>query len=129
MRPWAIVLAASLVAVCAAAPRAWQTGTWTDVGIKRQMIDFGPGGGGFSSQPSPTNPPMRAMAEVHTFVIETQDVRLELQEVVAVGHPSVEAVVGATVTFAIEKNAVYVKHADGSEDKLKVTKKIAKPKP
>ena len=36
---------------------------------------------------------------------------------------SVDAVVGQPVTFALEKNTVYVKDADGAEHKLRVTKK------
>src|SRR5438034_600958 len=43
------VLCALFCAGLAGAPadRAWQTGKWTDVTIKRQMFDFGPGSSPF----------------------------------------------------------------------------------
>jgi len=112
-------------AAALAAERHWQAGTWTDISIKRQLVDFGPGASGFGR---PTrNPPMKAMADVRTFVIETAELRLELEDVVQVGRRSIDAVIGDPVTFALEKNTVYVRDAAGVEHKLRVTKK--KPKP
>jgi hypothetical protein len=98
-----VVLA--LACVCSAADRHWQTGTWREVEVRRKMLDFGPGatsfdGGGRSA------PTMRAMADVRTFVIETDDLRLELEDVVPIGRRSIDATVGQPVTFALEKNAV-----------------------
>jgi hypothetical protein len=110
-----------LAAAAGAAERKWQTGTWVDIGTKRQMMDFGPGASSFD--PSGRGPSMRAMADVRTYVIETDDLRIELQDVVSVNKRSVEAIVGGHVTFALEKNTVYVKDADGTEHKLRVTKK------
>src|SRR5919201_5910917 len=107
--------------ICDAKERQWQTGTWTDVGMKRKVIDFGPGASGFSRPNSA--PTMRAMADVHTYVIETAALRLELEDVVEIGHASVEAVVGAPVTFALEKKTVYVRDGTGREYRLRVTKK------
>jgi hypothetical protein len=118
-------IAVLFVAVVAGAKdRKWQTGTWVDVGTKRQVVDFGPGSSSFD--PQGRNMAMRAMAEVRTFVIETAALRLELQDVVSVNKRSVEVVVGQPVTFALEGNSVYVKDADGVEHKLRVMKKANK---
>jgi hypothetical protein len=123
---WKVLVVAIVVAVVAAVPghgadRKWQTGKWVDVGTKRQMVDFGPGSTSFD--PRGRNAAMRAMADVRTYVIETDDLRIELQDVVSVNKRSVEAIVGQPVTFALEKNTLYVKDADGAEHKLRVTKK------
>src|SRR6478672_2277370 len=103
----AILFAVVMVSVTSAAERHWQTGKWIDVDVKRRMVDFGPGsspfGGGQRSSPS-----MRALADVRTFVIETDDLRLELEDVVQVNKRSIDAVVGLPVTFALEKNSVYI---------------------
>jgi hypothetical protein len=103
------------------ADRKWQTGKWVDVGTKRQMMDFGPGSTSFD--PRGRGPSMRAMADVRTYVIETDEQRIELQDVVSVNKRSVDAVIGQPVTFALEKNTLYVKDADGAEHKLRVMKK------
>jgi len=111
-------------AAVAAAEKQWQTGTWGDIGTARQMVDFGPGsspfGGGRTSAP-----PMKAMADIRTYVIETDTLHLELKDVVAVGHRTVDAITGAKVTFAISKNTVYIRDEDGTEHTLRVTKKVA----
>ena len=127
---WWRALAAFLL-VCAltaaAADRPWQTGMWGDVETKRQLVDFGPGSSSFGGpRPSPS---MRAMADVHVYVIETDDLHLEVRDVVAVGRRSVDVVPGAAVTFALQKNVVYVRDPDGTEHKLRVTKKVAKARP
>ena len=126
MRTTLVLAIVAVASVCSAADRHWQKGTWTDVGIKRQFVDFGPGASGFG--PPNAGLTMRAMADVRTYVIETADLRLELQDVVQVGHRSVEVAVGSEVTFALDKSTVYVRDADGIEHKLHVTKKIPKPK-
>jgi hypothetical protein len=48
---------------------------------------------------------------------------------VAVGRRSIDVTIGTAVTFALDKNAVYVKDANGTEHKLRLTKKIIKTKP
>jgi len=121
------VLLSILVVAASAAERHWQTGTWTDLGVKRQMVDFGPGNSGFG--PPNSAPAMRAMADVRTYVIETPDLRLELQDVVPIGRRSVDVTIGDAVTFAVEKNTVYIRDADGTEHKLRVTKKVQKTNP
>jgi hypothetical protein len=60
---------------------------------------------------------------VRTYVIETEDLRIELQDVVSINKRSIDVVVGQPVTFALEKNTVYIKDADGGEHKLRVMKK------
>jgi hypothetical protein len=123
----AIVFVLAFVSVVGAGERHWQTGKWIDVNVKRRMVDFGPGaspfGGGQRSAPT-----MRAMADVKTYVIETDDLRLELEDVVQVNTRSIDAVVGLPVTFALEKNSLYVRDSDGVEHKLRVTKKTSRPK-
>lgn len=109
-------------AIGAAANRQWQTGTWRETDVTRKMVDFGPGSSGFDN-PRSAPPSMRAMADVRTYVIETDDLRLELEDVVPVGRRSVDVVLGDPVTFAIEKQTVYVRDADGKEHKLRLTKK------
>jgi hypothetical protein len=123
----AILFAVVMASVTGAAERHWQTGKWIDVDVKRRMVDFGPGsspfGGGQRSSPS-----MRALADVRTYVIETDGLRLELEDVVQINKRSIDAVVGLPVTFALEKSSVYIRDSDGIEHKLRVTKKTTKPK-
>jgi hypothetical protein len=123
----AIVGVLAFTAALVAADRHWQTGKWIDVNVKRRIVDFGPGSSPFGGGQRPA-PAMRAMADVRTYVIETDELRLELEDLVQVNTRSIDAVVGLPVTFALEKNAVYVRDADGIEHKLRVTKKVAKPK-
>ena len=105
-----------------AAERHWQTGTWGDVTTKRKLIDFGPGASGFGRPGS--QPTMRAMADVRLFVIETDELRIEMEDTVPIGRRSIDPVVGAAVMFALEKKAVYVRDDAGREHKLRLTKKI-----
>lgn len=111
----------------AAADRHWQTGKWIDVSVKRRMVDFGPGASPFGSGGGrPSTPSMRAEADVRLYVIETDTLRLELEDVVKVNTRSLDAVVGLPVTFALEKNNVYIRDSEGVEHKLRVTKKTNK---
>ena len=120
----AVVLAAGLTAAGAAADRQWQTGTWTDVSVRRQMMDFGPGATPFDR--ARRAPSMRAMADVRLYVLETATLRLELKDVGPVNKPGFDAIVGQRVTFALEKNTILVRDEDGREHKLRVTKKTSK---
>jgi len=119
-----VILFLLVASVCYAAERHWQTGKWTDASVKRQVVDFGPGSSGFG-RPNST-PSMRAMADVRTYVIETDRLRLELKDVVQVGHQSVDATIGGSVTFAVEKNTVYIRDPGGMEHRLRITKKVSK---
>ncbi len=120
----------SVAGVSLAAERHWQTGTWRDMTTRRKMIDFGPGSSGFggpgAARPGPPGPTMRAMADVRTFVIETDDLRLDLEDTVPIGRRSIDVVIGGTVTFAVEKNAVYIRDPNGAEHKLRLVKKTAR---
>lgn len=123
-----VALIALTASHAVAAEKQWQTGTWGDVTTSRQIVDFGPGSSSFGN-PKPSSPSMRAMADVYVYVIETDEIHLEMKDVVAVGRRPVDVVPGADVTFALQKNTVYVRDPDGTEHKLRVTKKIAKAKP
>jgi hypothetical protein len=117
-----LVLAAS---VCAAADRKWQTGRWVDAGIKRTpYVGVAPGANRPPSPESMTPAPL--MADVGTYVIETDDERIELQDMTPITSgdsldPSV--VLGASVTFAIEKKTAYIRMAGGKEHRLLVVKR------
>jgi hypothetical protein len=125
----AILFVLLFASVVSAAERHWQTGKWIDVNVKRGMVDFGPGSSPFGSGGGrPSTPSMKALADVKTYVIETDALRLELEEVAQVNTRSLDAVVGLPVTFALEKSSVYVRDSDGVEHKLRVTKKVNKPK-
>lgn len=122
----AIVLSVVCFAVASlvAAERHWQTGTWADMSTTRQMVDFGPGQSGFG--PPNAGVQMQALAEVRVFVIETDDTRYELKDTVPVNRRSIDVVLGERVTFAVDKNTVYVRDANGTEHKLRLTKKLSK---
>ncbi len=119
-----LALIATCVMVGFAKERHWQQGVWRDADVRRKLLDFGPGATSFDGGRAGTT--MRAMADVRTFVIETADLRLELEDVVPIGRRSLDVTIGAPVTFAIEKNAVYVRDPDGKEHKLRITKKTAR---
>lgn len=124
MRAFMGALLCLAVAGLSAAERHWQTGTWADMSTKRQMVDFGPGQSGFG--PPNAGIQMQALAEVRVFVIETEDTRYELQDTVPITRRSIDVVLGEPVTFAVEKNTVYVRDGNGTEHKLRLTKKVAK---
>jgi hypothetical protein len=119
-----LLLSATGAAIVVGADRKWQTGTWADISTKRRMVDFGPGSSGFGRPGS--SPPMQAMADVRRFVIETDDLRLEAEDTVPVGRQSFDASVGGMVTFAVDKNALYIRMANGSERKLRLVKNTAR---
>ena len=129
----AVMIGVGVLVVAApsqAAKRHWQTGTWKDVGVARQMIDFGPGSSGFGGVGGGRGPTigMQAMADVRTYVIETDELRLELKDVVPIGRRSIDVTIGDPVTFAIEKKTVYVRDPNGMEHKLRLMKKSERSK-
>ena len=124
MRTFLIAAVVAAGVVCHAGERAWQTGTWGEVSTKRQMIDFGPGSSTFG--PPQRGVQMRALADVNVYVIETDTLRIEMRDTVPVGRRSLDVLAGEPVTFALEKNTVYVKDEAGIEHKLRVTKKTPK---
>jgi hypothetical protein len=128
MRTWLFGVLLALTTVTGlgqAADRRWQTGVWANIDIKRQMLDFGPGASGFGGPPNAA-PPMRAMADVRVYTIESEERRIEFKDVVAVGRRSVDAIVGQPVTFALDKKTIYVRDADGIEHKFSVVKNTVK---
>jgi hypothetical protein len=118
-----LIVLMSTAVTSLAADRHWQTGTWGDVTTRRKMIDFGPGASPFG-RPGAQQPAMRAMADVRLFVIETDALRIEMEDTVPVGRRSIDPIVGTTVMFALEKKAVYVRDDEGREHKLRLTKKV-----
>ena len=120
-----ILFALLAVSPLSAAERHWQTGKWIDVSVKRRMVDFGPGASPFGAGSGrPSTPSMKAQADVKTYVIETDTLRLELEEVAQVNTRSIDAVIGLPAVFALAKNTVYVRDSDNVEHKLRVTKKV-----
>jgi len=111
-------------AECLAADRPWQEGRWTEVQIVRPRVAFGvitrdPATAG---RPSPVTP-----VEDRRYVIETDTLRLEVK------HRSptddrLDAAIGEPVTFALEKNTIYIKDIKGKEHRLSVSKKTSKAK-
>jgi len=126
MKHLALVVAVGILTVNAAAAgpeRAWQTGTWRVVQIVRPKVVFGVTRAPRVGSPAP------AIAEIRTYTIETDDLRLELKENTTADARRIDATVGETVTFALEKNTVYIKEGGDAEHKLSVSKKITKTKP
>jgi hypothetical protein len=123
----AAALCVVLAAPCAAAERKWQTGTCVDVGIKRTPWVGDPA---MSRQPLNGRPTQSTMTEVATYVIEAGDLRITLEDIVPIGSSSsldATITVGSSVTFALDKNTAYVRRPDGTEHRLRMTKKGPKP--
>ena len=119
---FALVLCCSLTWL-GAVERAWQTGTLKDVQVKRAKVVFSaaPGNPNINGHHSPPPP-----QETRIYIIETDDIRLELKQDATADTPRLDVLVGDPVTFAIEKNSVYIKDAQGRETKLSLTKKSKK---
>jgi hypothetical protein len=116
---WLVLIAAEGFA----AERPWETGTWADVRTTRPRVVF-------RLQPSPNGPRPHtppATTLVRVYVIETDVMRFELTDVTPPSLPTVEAVVGEAVSFAVDKNTLYVRGRNGLEHRLRVTKKLTKP--
>jgi hypothetical protein len=118
------MLLIAVLGVPNAADRKWQSGTWTDMGVKRTpwVADSTHEG-----KPPGFNRPM--MTEVATYVIETTDRRFELQDMVPIGSAAFQlnVKVGSSVTFAVEKKTAYIQ-LDGGEYRLLVIKNARKNK-
>ena len=52
--------------------------------------------------------------EVRTYVIETDTLRLELKENTTTDARRIAVMIGAPVTFALEKNTVYIRDSSAS---------------
>ena len=126
MKHLTLVFALALLtpSVLAAGPeRAWQTGTWFGFDVVRPKIVFGTNR---APQVGSSGP---AITEVRTYVIETDTLRLELKENTTADANRLDVMIGGPVTFALEKNSVYIKVDGGREHMLSVTKTIKKSKP
>jgi len=124
----AALLTVLIVGVCAAAERQWQTGTWTDAGtnmtpwVRDAVRATGPLGGIDGRV---------LMTEVGRYVIETADLRLELEDPLPIGKRgsfALSVTMGNAVTFALSKNTAYIRRDDGTEYRLRVVKKRTKPR-
>ena len=115
---------ALIVAGGFAAERPWQTGTWVDVRTTRPKVVFGlqPS----PNSPGPYTPPVATLVRV--YVIETEVLRFELTDIAPASRRTVDVVVGEAVTFAVDKNTLYVRDPNGVEHRLRVTKTLRKPR-
>jgi hypothetical protein len=107
-----------------AATRHWQTGTWIAMGTKMTpwVGDAAMGNRPMTPLPAPN---ASSMTEVGTYVIETNDLRFELQGMEPIGAFDLEVKIGNPVTFAFDgKRTVFVRRLDGREQRLLVTKKM-----
>ena len=114
-----IVLSATLVW---AADKVWQTGTWRETKTERPKVVFGVAPNNPNSGVPRTSPP--AAMERRIYVIETDTLRLELRQDATVDTPRIDVLVGEPVTFAMEKNDIWIKDSEGHEHRMKVSKKL-----
>jgi hypothetical protein len=120
------------VGISRAAERHWQTGTWKDIGTRRDLWVAGtaPLGTPTAKPVAPPAPPLDlGTPEVGTYVIETSELRLELEDTAQIGSSGsfdASVTIGASVTFAVNKNVAYIRNVDGTEHRLRILKKIAK---
>jgi hypothetical protein len=121
-----VLLAFTMVATPAwPAEKTWQTGTWREVKVERPKFTFG----ATPSMPNTGAPrPPVAPRERRTYVIETDTLRIEIRQDTTADTPHVDALVGEPVTFALEKNDIYIKDGSGREYKMGVSKKSPKAK-
>jgi hypothetical protein len=117
----AVLVVVTAVPAFSAPARKWQTGTWRDVQVVRPKIVFGV----TPAAPGTTPQTESAMREIRIYVIETDEWRLELKETTTADAPRLNASVGDPVTFALEKDVVYIKDDTDREHKLAVTKKTS----
>jgi hypothetical protein len=97
----AVALAgATLSAHAQAVSRDWQKGTWAS----------GP----------------RTRAALRSYTIETSDFQYEIEEASGRGADPLPAVTGQAVTFATDKDAVFVKIGDTTERQLRLVKTTRK---
>ena len=117
-----------LLATAAAwsAEKSWQTGTLREAKIERPKIVFGV----VPNAPS-TGAPRSTAAQTmerRLYVIETDTLRLEIRQDASVETPRIDNLPGESVTFAIEKNDIWIKDSTGREHRMRITKKQLKSK-
>jgi hypothetical protein len=106
------------------ADKVWQNGTWREVKVERPKVVFGM----TPKMPGTGAPPSAGPMEKRTYVIETDTLRLEIRQDAAADTPRVDALVGEPVTFAIEKNEIWIKDGAGHEHRMRISKRSAKVK-
>jgi hypothetical protein len=108
-----------------ASERHWQTGTCTDASVKR---DLNVGQGTVGRRPfGPPRPGSPMVPQAVAYVIETQDQGFEVKDIHPIGTDTLNLMVGDQVTFAVTKNAVYIRDAKEHEHRFRLTKKTRKP--
>ena len=110
---------AAVISICAA-ERAWQTGTWKDVQVKRPRVVFGVAPNSPETGAPRTSPP--AAQEVRTYVIETDSDRYEFKENTTVDAPRLNVLIGESVQFAVEKKTLWIKDENGKEHRFSLVK-------
>ena len=127
MRMLSGVLLLALVSVTGtvgAAEKAWQKGTWRDAKVERQKVVFGIAPNNPNSGIPRTSPP--AAMERRSYVIETDALRLDIRLDATVDTPRLDVVIGQPVTFAMDKNDIWIKDDEGHEHKMKISKKTVR---
>jgi hypothetical protein len=114
----------SVTATVSGAEKAWQKGTWRDAKIERQKVVFGVAPNNPNSGIPRTSPP--AAMERRSYVIETDALRLDIRLDATVDTPRIDVVIGQPVTFAMEKNDIWIKDDEGHEHRMKISKKTVK---
>lgn len=99
-----------------------------DAGLTHDLR-VGAGAAGYAPFGSPAPLKLEPPPSVATYIIETEEMRYEIQDVVPVGYGSLNLAIGDRVTFAVHKKTIYVRDAKGTEHRLRVMKTIRKPKP
>jgi hypothetical protein len=105
------------------ADKVWQKGTWRDAKIERQKVVFGVAPNNPNSGVPRTSPP--AAMERRSYVIETDALRLDIRLDATVDTPRLDVVIGQPVTFAMEKNDIWIKDDEGHEHRMKISKKTS----
>lgn len=117
---WAAILLLLLEPAFGAPDRPWQTGKCVDVGVSHNLLVGDP-----RSTSAGTAPYKSTNADVGRYVIETTDARYIMEDIIPLGGPGsfdLAVTVGRSVTFAVQKSAVYIK-GDGIEWRLRLVKK------
>ncbi len=116
-----VVLVVLMAAPAWSAEKTWKTGTWRDAKVERPKVVFG-----IAPNTPNTGVPRSSTSamERRTYVIETETERLEIRQDATVDTPRIDALVGEPVTFAVDKNDIWIKDSQGREHRMKVTKKV-----
>jgi hypothetical protein len=121
-----VLCIAGLTVGLAAAEKAWQTGTCREMKVERPKVVFGVATRDPNSAVPRSSP--QAALEKRIYVIETDSTRYELRQDATVDTPRIDVLVGEPVTFAIDKNDIWIKDSDGREHKMKITRRGEKSK-